>query len=113
MAGIARAQLFRVAHDHLDRAAGGLGQVIAEWNVHERVLAAKVAADESDLKHHFFRRYAEPFCEMLFVKIGLFGRSANENSIRRIDLNNCCVGDRKSTRLNSSHVSESRMPSSA
>ena len=26
---------------------------------------------------------------------------------------NVCVGDRKSTRLNSSHVSESRMPSSA
>ena len=45
MARVAGHQFLHVVHDHLDRAPGGLGQVVAQGNVHEGTLAAKVAAD--------------------------------------------------------------------
>ena len=47
--------------------------------------------------------------EILVGDIAKLGGSADTNGIPSADL----CGDRKSTRLNSSHVSESRMPSSA
>ena len=41
-------------------------------------------------------------------------RKLEDTDLRRyVNENNCLVGDRKSTRLNSSHTQKSRMPSSA
>ena len=52
----------------------------------------------------------------IYAKIGLDAVSNNDSVRLRVAKNfllNCVNEDRKSTRLNSSHVSESRMPSSA
>ena len=45
VARVARHQLLGVAHDHLDRPARHAGQVVGERQIHQRALAAEVAAD--------------------------------------------------------------------
>ena len=44
------------------------------------------------------------------ILVALLGQTY---SARAVGIGGTCAGDRKSTRLNSSHVSQSRMPSSA
>jgi len=51
VARVAGHQLLDVVHDHLHRAAGALGQVVAKRHVHERPFASEVAADGAGVEH--------------------------------------------------------------
>src|SRR6266576_7028612 len=85
-------QFFTVAHDHLDRAAGGFGERVAERNVHQRSFAAEVAAHWTDLEADFFFRQIEALGEMRSSDVGTLSRTPDENAPGRFDIDDHGVG---------------------
>ena len=85
-------QFFTVAHDHLDRAAGGFGERVAKRNVHQRSFAAEVAAHRTDLEADFFFRQIEPLGEMRSSDVGTLSRTPDENAPGRFDIDDHGVG---------------------
>src|SRR6185503_8648038 len=79
VAWVGGGQFLTVAHDHLNRAAGGFGERVAERNVHQRSFTTEVAAHRADLEANFFFRQLEPFGEMGSSDVGTLGRTPDEN----------------------------------
>ena len=60
-------QLLDVVHHHLDRTPGVQRQVVAEGHVHERTLAAEVAADAARVQHDALLVHS-PHCGQLLAQ---------------------------------------------
>jgi hypothetical protein len=59
MARVPRRQFLERIHHHLDRPAGGTRQVAAKERVHQRSLAAKIAADRDGIEPDAMLRHAD------------------------------------------------------
>jgi hypothetical protein len=59
MARVPRRQFLERIHHHLDRPAGGTRQVVAKERVHQRSLAAKIAADRDGIEPDAMLRHAD------------------------------------------------------
>src|SRR5207302_10029107 len=86
MPWIRRCQFLRVAHNHLDRPVRRFGQVVTKRNVHERCFSAKIASDWTQLKNDLFLIDLKPLCKVRSGHVWAFRRTPNENSPRRIDV---------------------------
>src|SRR5262245_37667823 len=92
MARVGSGQFFTVAHDHLDRAAGGFGEGVAERDVHQRSFTAEVATHRTDLEANCFFRHVEPFSEMRSSDVGTLCRTPDEDSSGGFDIDDHGVG---------------------
>ena len=91
MARIARHQLLRVAHQHLDRAPGDARQVIRERQIHERALAPEVAADRRQVHANLLGRQTQGLRQQFL--------EAKGHLVRRPHLDPAGVVDRHDPRV--------------
>ena len=107
------ANLTQVALSH---AAAGADFVAPSDMMDGRVAAIRQTLDERGFERVGIMSYAAKYCLAFYGPFRDAADSAPQFGDRRshqMDPANVSEADRKSTRLNSSHVSESRMPSSA